>query len=129
MDSIIIREARRLVDIVQRRDSGDTVTCHYLIIERPNLYTHGPAATREIEQYRDLERVVANALDCETGDRNATWRGAFSATYTDGVLVETHVVDLAPLIAAERQKRPEQRVRRIAGRLNVLRLPEVEAQS
>ena len=88
------RERRRLVDIVQGRSDGVHETCHYLVVRRAPF--SGALEQREIEQYRDLERLVANAADCRTGDRHASVLGAFTATYRDDSLVRLATIDDLP---------------------------------
>lgn len=108
---LISREAQRLVDVVMGRADARTVTAHYLITDTSNVSVVGPATLRSIEQYRDLERVVSNAADCETGHRLGKCVGAFSATYVDGKLASIVMVDDLPsLVAAEIEKRPEDRL-------------------
>lgn len=96
------REGQRIVDIALGRGDRSTQVCHYLIIERPpaTSWTARPMF-REIEQHRDIERVYANARDCEDGNRDAKCLGAFSATYHNGKLVAVEMIDLAKLPALE----------------------------
>ena len=97
------RQVKRLIDIAAGRDDGRTTECHYLVLERAPA---GYRIEREIEQYRDIERVIANAVDCETGGRHAKWLGAFSATYRDGKLVSIAMVeDMDARIAAAKPGR------------------------
>lgn len=122
---LLSREAGHLVDVLQGRADATMQKCHYLIVERPNLASAtGPASEREIEQYRDLERVIANAADCETGERSARWVGAFTAVYRDGKLVAVAMVNDMPLrVKAEIEKRPADRLNKLRGR-NMLRAAE-----
>jgi hypothetical protein len=99
------RQSQRLADIVTGRgggrSDGRTEHAHYLIVERSPLAVG--ADRREIEQYRDLERLVATAADCASGDRHATCVGAFTATYRDGVLLALALItDLKARVEAHR---------------------------
>lgn len=89
-------DGKRMVDIVMGRDDGRTHELHYLVIERPwpHVSTND---IREIEQYGHVERLVANALDLETGDRHGKWLGAFTGTFRDGKLVAVQMIENMPV--------------------------------
>lgn len=114
--ALIRREGKRIVDEIMGRADPRTVVAHYLITDALNASVVGPKVLRSIEQYRDLERVVATAADCETGHMRGTWVGAFTATYVDGRLASIDMVeDLPAQIAAEIEKRPEDRLQGLRG--------------
>ena len=107
------RQVKRLVDIGMGRDDGSTVECHYLVLQRFKPGAH--IADREIEQYRDLERVIANAVDCESGDRHAKCLGAFSATFVNGKLASVSMVEnfAVKVASARHNKLDKVRVRNV----------------
>lgn len=88
------REGKRIVDIALGRADDRTQVCHYLVIERMDPDRSYAPDLREIEQHRDRERLIANARDFETGNRDGRCLGAFSATYRDGKLVSVEMLDL-----------------------------------
>ena len=117
-NDLAARQRARLVGIVLGRSDGVLETCHYLVVRRAPF--SGALEQREIEQYRDLERLVANAADCGTGDRDAAVLGAFTATYRDDRLVRLVAIDDLPArtaahVAAPRPLAP------LLGRRNLLR--------
>lgn len=87
------REGQRIVDIALGKGDIREQIAHYLVIERPDLRHEFAIYRREIEQYRDIERAVAVAKDCETGDRDAKCLGGFSAVYQNGRLVSIELID------------------------------------
>lgn len=91
--ALMRREGQRLTEIVLGRADNRTQVCHYLVIERPD--SSFAYDQREIERHRDIERVHANARDCETGARVARCLGAFTATYRDGKLASVEMIDLS----------------------------------
>lgn len=104
------REANRIVDVVMGRDDGRSQVVHCLILTRP----HGPHIGREVEQYRDIERLVVRASDCQAmADVGFGLHGAMTLTFRDGLLVSSEIIDLAPLIDAYRKHRPENRLAKV----------------
>jgi hypothetical protein len=89
------REGKRITDIVLGKGDRTTQVSHYLVIERMDPERSYAPDVREIEAYRDLERLIANARDFETGDRDGKCLGAFKATYHNGKLASVEMVDLA----------------------------------
>ena len=98
------REAQRLVDIVLGRAPHGVEECHYLIVLRSPLGII--TEQREIEQFRDIERLVASAADFETGDRHGKWLGAFTAVYRDGNLASLAVIEDMPTRIAAHKANP-----------------------
>jgi hypothetical protein len=98
------RQRARLLDIVMGRNDDVHETCHYLVVRRAPF--SGAVEHREIEQYRDLERLVANAADCGTGDRDARVLGAFTATYREDRLVGLTVLGDLPARIESHAARP-----------------------
>lgn len=96
---LLDRQSKLAVDIVMGRAPHNVAECHYLIVKRAPLGIQ--VEQREIEQFRDIERLVAGAADFETGDRHGKWVGAFTAVYRDGMLASlTMIEDMADRIAA-----------------------------
>lgn len=104
--ALMHREGQRVTDIALGRADNRTQVCHYLAIERLD---HPFGDVREFEQHRDIERVYANAHDCETGNRHAKCLGAFTATYRDGKLTAVEIIDLSQAPAIEVPSRAARR--------------------